>query len=172
MDCSPPVSSVHGISQARILGCHFSRRSSWPRDWTHVSCIGRQILLSLNHQGSPSLLLHKDMTRSPETDTSFAQVLKPRTVKQKVLRAEGEDGVRRWDGWIASLMQWTWTWKTLGDAEGQGGLAWCSSWVCKELDMTGQLNNENKAKRRQLSWCYWWKDMTCFNTDWVTNSSF
>ena len=53
MDCSPPVSSVHGISQARILGCHFSRRSSWPRDWTHVSCIGRQILLSLNHQGSP-----------------------------------------------------------------------------------------------------------------------
>ena len=27
--------------------------SSWTRDWTHVSCIGRQILLPLSHQGSP-----------------------------------------------------------------------------------------------------------------------
>ena len=26
------------------------------------------------------------------------------------LRAEGEEGVRRWDGWTASPMQWTWTW--------------------------------------------------------------
>ena len=26
------------------------------------------------------------------------------------LRAEGEEGVRGWDGWMASLMQWTWTW--------------------------------------------------------------
>ena len=26
------------------------------------------------------------------------------------LRAEGEEGLRGWDGWMASLMQWTWTW--------------------------------------------------------------
>ena len=42
MDCSPPGSSVHGISQARILewiSIPFSRRSSWPRDQTWVSCI-------------------------------------------------------------------------------------------------------------------------------------
>ena len=38
---------VHGISQAKILEWvvnSFSRGSSWPKDWTHVSCIGRQIL--------------------------------------------------------------------------------------------------------------------------------
>ena len=29
------------------------------------------------------------------------------------LRAEGEEGVRRCNGWIASLMQWTWTWANL-----------------------------------------------------------
>ena len=43
MDCSPPGSSVHGISQARILewvAVPFSRGSSQPRDRTHVSCIG------------------------------------------------------------------------------------------------------------------------------------
>ena len=36
MDCSPPVSSVHGILQARILewvAISFSRGSSPPRDW-------------------------------------------------------------------------------------------------------------------------------------------
>ena len=40
-DCSPPGSSVHGISQARILGwvaIAFSRGSSQPRDQTQVSC--------------------------------------------------------------------------------------------------------------------------------------
>ena len=47
MGCSPPGSSVHGILQARILewvAIFYSRRSSWPRDWTHVSCIGKWIL--------------------------------------------------------------------------------------------------------------------------------
>ena len=42
MDCNLPGSSVHGIPQARILqwvAIPFSRRSSWPWDWTPVSCI-------------------------------------------------------------------------------------------------------------------------------------
>ena len=47
MNCSPPGSSVHGISQARILtwvAISCSRGSSWPRDQTYISCIGKQIL--------------------------------------------------------------------------------------------------------------------------------
>ena len=53
-----PGSSVHGISQARILewvAISYSRESSWPRDcpWIScVSCIDRWIL-SLCHVGSP-----------------------------------------------------------------------------------------------------------------------
>ena len=41
MDCSPPDSSVHRILQARILewfAMPSSRGSSWPRDWTCISC--------------------------------------------------------------------------------------------------------------------------------------
>ena len=41
LDCSTPGSSVHRILQARILewvAMPSSRRSSWPRDWTRVSC--------------------------------------------------------------------------------------------------------------------------------------
>ena len=42
----PTDSSVHGILQARILEwvAISSRVTSWPRDRTQVSCIGRQIL--------------------------------------------------------------------------------------------------------------------------------
>ena len=56
MDCSPPGSSVHRILQARILewvAISFSRVSSQPRDWTHISCIGRGFLYHQHNQGSP-----------------------------------------------------------------------------------------------------------------------
>ena len=50
MDCSLPGSSVHGISQAKILewvAISSSRGSSQSRDQTHIfciSCIGRWVL--------------------------------------------------------------------------------------------------------------------------------
>ena len=56
MDCSPPGSSVHGISQARILewvAIPFSKGSSWPRDSNLDLPHCRQILYHLSHQGSP-----------------------------------------------------------------------------------------------------------------------
>ena len=42
MDCSPPGSSVRGVSQAKILewaAVPSSRGSSRPRDRTHISCV-------------------------------------------------------------------------------------------------------------------------------------
>ena len=54
-DCSPPGSSVHGVSQARILEwvvIFSSKETSRSRDQTRVSCIGRYSL-PLSHQGSP-----------------------------------------------------------------------------------------------------------------------
>ena len=61
LDCSPPVSSVHGISQAGILewvAIASSRGSSWPRDWSPtscISCIGRQILYHWATREAPDL---------------------------------------------------------------------------------------------------------------------
>ena len=46
MDCSPPGSSVHGDSQARILewvAMPFSRGSTQPRDQTQVSHIAGRL---------------------------------------------------------------------------------------------------------------------------------
>ena len=49
-DCSPPGSSVCGISQARILEW---ASSSWSRDQTHVSCMAGGFFIPLSHPGSP-----------------------------------------------------------------------------------------------------------------------
>ena len=39
--------------------------------------------------------------------------------------------------------------QALGDAEGQGSLACCSPWGCKESNMTEQLNNNNQSNENQ-----------------------
>ena len=49
-----------------VAATSYSRGSSWPRDWTHISCIsciGRQILYQLCHLGSP----HADFFASSES---------------------------------------------------------------------------------------------------------
>ena len=49
MDCDPPGSSVHGISQARILewaAISLSRGSSWPRDRPRDPALQADCLLS------------------------------------------------------------------------------------------------------------------------------
>ena len=51
MDYSPPVSSVHGILQARILewvAISYSGGSSQTRDGTHISSVGRQVITTID----------------------------------------------------------------------------------------------------------------------------
>ena len=55
------------------------------------------------------------------------------------LGAGGEGDDRVWDGWMASLIRWTWVWVNSGSWYGQGGLACCDSWGRKELDRTERL---------------------------------
>ena len=47
MDCGPPDSSVHGTLQTGVLewvAIFLYRGSSWPKDRTCISCVGRRIL--------------------------------------------------------------------------------------------------------------------------------
>ena len=47
MDCTMPCCTIHGVFLMRILewvAMLSARGSSPPRDWTHISCIGRWIL--------------------------------------------------------------------------------------------------------------------------------
>ena len=56
------------------------------------------------------------------------------------LGAGGKGDNRGWDGWMASLTQWTWVWVNSGSCDGQGGLACCSPWGRKESVTTEWLN--------------------------------
>ena len=75
MNYNLPGSSVHGISQARILkwvAMPFSRGSSRSRDQTRTSCVsciaGNPDSLLLSHQGSPIQGIYKALkTKLPET---------------------------------------------------------------------------------------------------------
>ena len=63
---------------------------------------------------------------------------------EKTLILRKTEGRRRgdnrgWDGWMASPTWWTWVEKASEVGDGQGGLACCSPWGCKELDTTEQL---------------------------------
>ena len=71
MDCSPPGSSVGGILQARTrewVAISFSRGSSWPRDRTWVSCVGKQ-LLYCRTTGEALLTLLLLFSHSVESDS-------------------------------------------------------------------------------------------------------
>ena len=52
-------------------------------------------------------------------------------------RRRGWQRMRWLDG---SPTQWTWVWVDSGSWDGQGGLACCGSWGCKESDTTEWLN--------------------------------
>ena len=73
------------------------------------------------------------------------------------------DGMFEWHHWLNGHESE----QTPGDSEGQGSLACCSPWSCKESDMTEQLNNNNrnggkvgrkKSLRVSLIWelCFSW----------------
>ena len=60
MDCSPPGSSVHGISQARILECHFLFQEIFLTQGLNPHLLHWQVdSLPLSPKGSPYLSIHK-----------------------------------------------------------------------------------------------------------------
>ena len=72
---APPASSAHGILQARIpqwVAMASSRGSSRTRARTPISCMGRQILYRLSHQGSPWQSLGPSMVLPMELFHSFS----------------------------------------------------------------------------------------------------
>ena len=52
-----------------------------------------------------------------------------------------EKRVAGWDGWMASPIQWTWTWAKSRRWWGTGRPGICSPWGCKESDTTWRLHN-------------------------------
>ena len=62
-----------------------------------------------------------------------------------------------WDGWMASLTQWTWVWVNSGSWWWTGRLVCCSSRGCKQSDTTEWLNwTEPNVKFKGDQRIPWW----------------
>ena len=128
MDCSLPGSSVHGISQARILGwvaIPFSRGSSRPRDQIRVSWIAGRFFTIWATREAPIVSKDESIKDSFLWDKlkiscgflcTFFELLKGNTPLR--------------------LSLWTWVWANSGTWWGTGKLACYSPGGCKESKMT------------------------------------
>ena len=81
MDSSQPISSIHGIFQARILewvAISFSRRSSWPRDRTQVSrIVGRRFTVWATKEGHIMHNINIMITNTEYSETRREENLTP-----------------------------------------------------------------------------------------------
>ena len=130
MDCNPPDCSVHEILQSRILEWvampSFSR-SSQARDWTHVSCMGKQVFYQWLVPP-----IGEGTWKIPWTE-------EPGRLQSMALRRVGYD-------WATSLSLFTFThwrrkWQPTpvflpGESQGRWSLVGCHLWVHTESDTT------------------------------------
>ena len=100
MDCSLPGSSVHGISQARILewvAISLSRGSSPTRDRTSVFCIGRRIIYHWvtweAHRNAYMYVIRVILKAHKQTRWTESKALKLSLWPVSVLR--GEEGAKQ-----------------------------------------------------------------------------
>ena len=74
------------------------------------------------------------------------------------LRAGGEGDDRGWDGWMASPMQWTWTWAISGKQRGTRRPGMLQSMGTQRVGHMSWLNNNMEVSI-----------LTCSNTSWSPN---
>ena len=119
------------------------------------SPLGYKEIKPVNPKGSQSWIF---IGRTDAEAEAEASILWPPHVKSQLIgkdpdawkdwRQEGkvstEDEMVKWHYWLDGHEFE----QTLGDSEGLGSLAYCSSWDGKELDMTEQQSNNKVAARR------------------------
>ena len=158
MNCSPPASSVCGISQARILewiSISFSRGSSWPRDQTCISCLADRFFTSeppgkpLNNKwnltvfeaklhGMMQILNNSSMEVGIQSIRGFGrkkfQKRKSYTSISQLsinLEISKYKAIRASEDEMAGWHHWCnghELGQTMGNSDGQGGLGSCGPW--------------------------------------------
>jgi len=87
--------------------------SSQVKDWTCVSCTGRQVLYHRAIKEALRNLEWKKKKNLIELSEELTHWKRPWCWEGLGAGGEGDD--RGWDGWMASLTQWTWVWVDSGN---------------------------------------------------------
>ena len=121
-----PSSHSYGLSSSHVWMWELDHKKGWaPKNWclqtvvlekTLASALDCKEMKPVNHKGNRPWIFMRRTDAEGETP-----ILGPPDVKNiwkrpwcwERLKA-GEGGGRGWDGWMASLTQWTWTWENFG----------------------------------------------------------
>ena len=122
---------------------------TWPSGWACLvlSCLFAEFgwaLLSLTH--------HQWMGRLATWRRGIIQAplrFNTNPVGWERVKAGGEGGDRGRDGWMASLIQWTWVCVNSGSWWWTGRPVCCNPWGHKELNMTERLKWLSMAQRSE-----------------------
>ena len=148
-------SQGYGFSSSHVWMWELDYKESWAlKNWCFWTVVLEQTLespldcmeiQSVHPKGNQSWIFYwKDWCWSWNSNTSatwweeVTHLKRPWCWKRLKVGGEGDD--RGWDGWMASLTQWTWVWMDSGSCwwTGRPGVLW--SMGGKESNMTERLN--------------------------------
>ena len=142
-----PYSQSYGFYSSHVQMWELDHKEGWAlKNWCFWQWWWRRLLRALdfreikpvNPKGNQPWIVFGRTCAVAVAPTSATwcteQTLWKRSWCWERLRAGGERYDTGWDGWMASLSQWTWVWASSGSwiGEGQGSLACCSPWGRKE----------------------------------------
>ena len=156
LKCKGPYSQNHIFSSSHIWMWELDHKEGWVlKNWCFWTVVLEKTLESpldskeikpVNLKGNKPWIF---IGRSWSSKTSATWWEKPTHWKRpwcwERLREGGEGGNRGWDGWMASLVHWTWVWANSRRQWRTGNLMCCIPWNCKESDTTYWLNNNNQT---------------------------
>ena len=159
MDCSPPGSSVHGISRARILewvAIFFFRGSFQPRDWTYLSLAGG--FFTTEPTGKPLSLLQYDRNVWWMRSCVYAILTLLKNASVISFPDVYLFSVNHCDNWC-----WSWNSNTLAtwcEELTHWKIPWCwKDWKQQEKTMVGwhhQLEGHEFDQARRVGDGHWW----------------
>ena len=118
-----PSSQSYGFSSSHILMWELEHKEGWaPNNWYFLIVVLEKTLENpldckeikpVNPKGNQPWIFIRRTMATAEAPVLWQPDVKNRLIWKRPwcwerLRARGEGGDRRWDGWIASLTQWTW----------------------------------------------------------------
>ena len=147
IDCSLPGSSVHAISQARILesvAMPFSRGSSWPRYQTRVSCIaGRFFTVWVSEKACAKALWFTE----PEEASAWAELLggREKTGPQAEFQA-------KWELWVLCSQPSKGSKKRVGCSCMYFPSLWAGSWEGAEMNLLHLPSRSKWSMEKFVKW--------------------
>ena len=149
-----PSIQGYGFSSGHVCMWELDCEESWvPKNWCFWTMVLEKTLESpldckeiqpIHPKGNQSWIFTGRTDAEAKTPITLATWCKElihwiRFWGWERLKVGGEGDDRGWDGWMASLTQWTWVWINTGVGDRHGDLVCCCPSGCKQSDTTERL---------------------------------